>query len=59
MVEATTSNGGMRAQLTSSLLSRLLLILLMLSATFFNKYQVEKYENNSERPVDALAVKKR
>ena len=30
MVEATTSNGGMRAQLTLSLLSRLLLILLML-----------------------------
>ena len=57
MVEATTSNGGLRAQLTLSLLSRLLLILLMLSATFFNKYQVEKYENNSERPVDALAEK--
>ena len=57
MVEATTSNGGIGAQLTLSLLSRLLLILLMLSATFFNKYQVEKYENNSERPVDALAEK--
>ena len=57
MVEATTPNGGIGAQLTLSLLSRLLLILLMLSATFFNKYQVEKYENNSERPVDALAEK--
>ena len=34
MVEATTPNGGMRAQLTLSLLSRLLLILLMLSAAF-------------------------
>ena len=47
MVEATTPNGGIGAQLTLSLLSRLLLILLMFSAAFFNKYEEETYERNT------------